>query len=562
MSLAPLHPLRRAFFATLLLTLAAPRCLTAAHSEASFPVLLSSLPNPAAPGAAAPQLTRSPDGSLHLIWIEPATAPTTPSPTDHDSSAPPRSSHHHLHHVRTARLDPSSLAWSPPETIATRPSLFLSNLDTPQLAIGSTHRLALWPEESPPPPSPSIHGDHSHTPPATHAGHGTRTFFLSTSPVTASSPEWSPPVPLAPDSPVVEFAAAVPLSDGRILVAWLDGRARSAGGAMQLRSRIHTIPTTDTPVPPSLSPDILLDPRVCDCCPLALTAFPDGSALLAFRDRSDEEVRDIHVARFDPTDGWRSSKLLHADDWRIAGCPVNGPALDSLGPHVATAWFTAAGSRAAVLSSASTDAGARFTQPARLHAATPLGRAAVALFDDGSRLVSWIETDGAAGHIGHRRVAANGILNPILVTASITDARVTGTPRLARLRNATENRPAAALLAHATDSGLATTVIELPAPDILAALDACPTCPEPLPAYRRGYPIRGRITAIDADASTATFVHHGIPGVLPAGTTDIHATPEVLSSIPLDAPLLARLERIAAHWHLLAPRRISPVRHP
>ena len=47
--------------------------------------------------------------------------------------------------------------------------------------------------------------------------------------------------------------------------------------------------------------------------------------LVAFRDRSNQEIRDIHVARVEQGK-WTEAVPVHADNWRIEACPVNGPA--------------------------------------------------------------------------------------------------------------------------------------------------------------------------------------------------------------------------------------------
>src|SRR5690606_40682603 len=63
-----------------------------------------------------------------------------------------------------------------------------------------------------------------------------------------------------------------------------------------------------------------------------------------YRDRTVDEIRDIHVARLE--DGaWRTLPAVHADNWKIAGCPVNGPAIAATGNDAVVAWFSAANDR-------------------------------------------------------------------------------------------------------------------------------------------------------------------------------------------------------------------------
>ena len=38
---------------------------------------------------------------------------------------------------------------------------------------------------------------------------------------------------------------------------------------------------------------------------------------------------------------WTSPKTIFNDQWKIAGCPVNGPRITAYGKQVAVAWFSA-----------------------------------------------------------------------------------------------------------------------------------------------------------------------------------------------------------------------------
>jgi hypothetical protein len=104
-----------------------------------------------------------------------------------------------------------------------------------------------------------------------------------------------------------------------------------------------------------------IDDRVCECCPTAAVRTADG-VLVAYRDRSENEVRNIGLTRFDG-DEWSDPYLLHDDGWQINGCPVNGPALAADGNRVAAAWFTAPNSRPRVQVAFSDDGGRQFGEP-------------------------------------------------------------------------------------------------------------------------------------------------------------------------------------------------------
>ena len=200
-------------------------------------------------------------------------------------------------------------------------------------------------------------------------------------------------------------------------VIWLDGRTLKGGvegqGDMQLRHASLPFSKQDA-----------LDVCVCDCCQTAM-AMTSAGPVVAYRDRSDGEIRDISIVRKTAA-GWTKPKTLHADGWNIKGCPVNGPQLDARGRRVVAAWFTAPNNEPRVYAAFSNDAGATFSKPVRIDAAKTAGRVDVALLADGSAAVSWVEQRGEKSILLVRRVTTESRLgDPV----EIGEAR--GFPRLA-----------------------------------------------------------------------------------------------------------------------------------
>src|SRR3546814_12280852 len=96
-----------------------------------------------------------------------------------------------------------------------------------------------------------------------------------------------------------------------------------------------------------------------DVCSSDLTA---RGPLLAYRDRTVDEIRDIHVARLE--DGaWRTLPAVHADNWKIAGCPANGPAIAAVGNDAIVAWYSAANDVPNLQVARSSHAGHTFAAP-------------------------------------------------------------------------------------------------------------------------------------------------------------------------------------------------------
>ena len=173
--------------------------------------------------------------------------------------------------------------------------------------------------------------------------------------------------------------------------------------------------------------------RVCECCSTSVALTPDGP-IAAFRDRSPQEIRDIHVSRFQ--DGaWSPAVPVHADNWRIDACPVNGPAIGASGSTVAVAWFTATSDEGHAYAAFSKDAGRTWGEPIRLDDKTALGHVAIDVLDDGAAVASWVEFDDQRSRFLARRIEASGQVSEVVEPAGASTGRVSGQPRLSRVGN-------------------------------------------------------------------------------------------------------------------------------
>ncbi len=203
------------------------------------------------------------------------------------------------------------------------------------------------------------------------------------------------------DSPTehgfVSATDAVHNGAGGLQFFWLDGHATGSAdshdsgghghgaGAMALRTSFVTNS--------GVRDEVELDARVCDCCGTAAATTLTGP-LVAYRDRSENEVRDISIVRW-TGEAWSAPVAVADDGWEIAGCPVNGPAVAAHRDLVAVAWYSGAPTPRVQLA-VSRDGGATFDEPRAVLAANeatgrgaggavPLGRPALA-FDSGDNL--------------------------------------------------------------------------------------------------------------------------------------------------------------------------------
>ncbi|MGD8321753.1 MAG: sialidase family protein [Gemmatimonadota bacterium] len=251
------------------------------------------------------------------------------------------------------------------------------------------------------------------------------------------SPAWTPHEDGTPTEH--GFVTVFPRDAGVGLV-WLDGRGYAPGPdgsepprEMSLRFREAAAATPGTGAAPRVigaaGPETLLDGRTCDCCQTDVALTPEGP-LVVYRNRTEEEIRDIYISRW--TEGaWSEGVPVHDDGWVMAGCPVNGPAVDAREGRVGVAWFTGAGDTPAVYVAFSTDAGETFGDPVRLDRGNPAGRVDLRLREDGRAVVSWLERTQGGAELRVAVADEGGRPGRDAVVASASAARASGFPRMA-----------------------------------------------------------------------------------------------------------------------------------
>ncbi len=346
-------------------------------------------------GSGEPHLSVAPDGTTLLTWFEPA--------GDHRQA------------LRVAsRADGR---WSEPRTVRESEAFFVNWADFPSSVRMRDGTIAVhWLEKVDEAPYAyhvmvSLSGDEGET--------------------------WSDPVRVHDDDSPTEhgFVSMVPWEDGAAIV-WLDGRGMRSetppvpGGAHagprgSMSVRFRTLAADGT-----MGPEVLLDPRTCECCQTSLAITAEG-LLAAYRDRSPEEVRDIATVR-GLGETWSEPVAVSRDGWTIHGCPVNGPQLSAAGREVAIAWYTGVGGEPQVYAAFSSDGGASFGDRIRVDRGLPLGRVDIERLDDGSAIVTWLDASGDAARVLARRIGPDGDRGEILSVAETSGSRASGFPRLAR----------------------------------------------------------------------------------------------------------------------------------
>lgn len=347
--------------------------------------LVSDIPAPAATGAAEPFLFATHDALL-MSWLEPV--PNTKETALRFST------------YRAGQ-------WSAPRTVVQRADFFVNWADFPSIVEDANGVLfAHWLQKS----GNSVYAYDVHVAISKDGG---RT--------------WSVPLLLNRDGKKAEhgFVTLAPLPNGGVGATWLDGRNMVEGkeeGDMTIR--YATIDAAGM-----IHSEVQLDNRACECCTTGM-AMSNGRPVIVYRDRSPEEVRDIAVVR-QTTAGWWKPQLLHADGWKITGCPVNGPQADARGKRIAVAWFTAAAEHGRAYVAFSDDAGATFGKPVVIDDGKPVGRVDVVMVNADTAVATWSEQIVSGAELRARRVPRNGQAGPSVKVADSSAARAAGFARAA-----------------------------------------------------------------------------------------------------------------------------------
>jgi hypothetical protein len=225
------------------------------------------------------------------------------------------------------------------------------------------------------------------------------------------------------------FVTMLPYKKDTFFITWLDGRNTAGGhdhdnhggGAMTIRAA--TITSNG-----EIIDDVELDDKTCDCCQTTAAITKNGPIVI-YRDRSDEEIRDIYISRLLDS-AWTAPKSIFNDNWKISGCPVNGPKAVAIDNTLVVSWFTNADKQAKVKLIFSKDSGATFNEPIIIDETKPLGRVDVAMLDPENVLVSWITNIDTKTVIKAVKVHISGQKNDAILVAELDGSRASGFPQL------------------------------------------------------------------------------------------------------------------------------------
>ena len=292
--------------------------------------------------------------------------------------------------------------WSEPRTIVTNRQFFRQPAESPSvISFADGSLLAEWVE----------------VPPASSEA---EYMYVSAS---KDGVKWTSPVMAHRDrSPVQHALVSMAASgDREASLVWLEAlKGEDAPSALK-----RTVVSSDGKVVKEES----LDPDVCTCCPTSIVKTSRG-LLVAYRDHTPQEIRDIATIRFE-NGRWLPSKILNPDKWEINACPVNGAFAAAKDNRVSIAWYTEAQDSPRTQLVFSGDGGATFSKPVRVSTGNSFGHVSAALDDQSGAFVSWLEegkgTEGVRLLV--RQVTGAGVAGAVTQVAQGSRSSI-GYPRL------------------------------------------------------------------------------------------------------------------------------------
>ena len=258
---------------------------------------------------------------------------------------------------------------------------------------------------------------------------GTYTYDIRMKLFNKSDNSWKDDFLLHNDSTKSEhgFVTMLPYKEDSFFVTWLDGRNTAGGhdhggaGAMTLRSG-------EVKLNGEIINETELDAKTCDCCQTSAAITKNGPIVI-YRDRSNDEIRDIYITRKIDS-SWSQPKPINNDNWKINGCPVNGPKAVAKDNTLAITWFTGANEMPKVKLIFSKDGGETFSEPILIDEVQTIGRVDVAMIDKENVLVSWVTSEESKTIIKAMKVSVEGEKGMPIIVAEFDPSRSSGFPQL------------------------------------------------------------------------------------------------------------------------------------
>ena len=241
---------------------------------------------------------------------------------------------------------------------------------------------------------------------------------------------WNKPLKLHTDNTKTEHGFVSTINyNNDFLSTYLDGRQNELAKHDKGVKPQMTLRSTSYNVDGEILMDKLIDDRVCDCCQTDLGITKSNIPITVYRDRSENETRDIYYSFFKDSN-WSIPAVVNNDKWIISGCPVNGPAISTFKNSSSVVWYTEEEGESKLKIAFSENIINGFDDPILINANDPLGRVDIEMISETSSLISYMDIVDEKAYIKVQKINSITGNNKFIIIEEISNTRASGFPKI------------------------------------------------------------------------------------------------------------------------------------
>ena len=241
---------------------------------------------------------------------------------------------------------------------------------------------------------------------------------------------WNSPMKLHSDNTMTEHGFVSTINyNNNFLSTYLDGRQNELAKNNKNLKPQMTLRATSYNIDGDILMDELIDNKVCDCCQTDLALTKDNTPITVYRDRSNNETRDIFYSYY-KNSKWSTPLAVFNDNWIIAGCPVNGPAISTFNNSSSLIWYTEIDGKSEIKVAFTSDISKGFDDPIFINSNDPLGRVDIEMITENSSIISYMDYVNDKAFLKLQRIDRYSGVNKSIIIDEIYNTRSSGFPKI------------------------------------------------------------------------------------------------------------------------------------
>ena len=241
---------------------------------------------------------------------------------------------------------------------------------------------------------------------------------------------WNNPMKLHNDNTKTEHGFVSTINyNNNFLSTYLDGRQNELAKDNKNLKPQMTLRATSYNIDGDILMDELIDNKVCDCCQTDLALTADNTPITVYRDRSNNETRDIFYSYY-KNSKWSTPLAVFNDNWIIAGCPVNGPAISTFNNSSSLIWYTEIDGKSEIKVAFTSDISKGFDDPILINSNDPLGRVDIEMITENSSIISYMDYVNDKAFLKLQRIDRYSGVNKSIIIDEIYNTRSSGFPKI------------------------------------------------------------------------------------------------------------------------------------